>query len=139
MDKKQKIRVVVIMPVVATLVVLGAVVYFVLQVASVTPPGSSAQSSTLAAANATTSSPAMAPVEHDNGHDVDAHGVDGNVACDFDTLVGSDLPTARREIARTGRIVRPLREGDAATMDFNPERVNIILDETGRVLRVTCG
>ena len=35
--------------------------------------------------------------------------------------------------------VRSLKPGDAATMDFNPNRLNIILDEKGAVASVNCG
>ena len=35
--------------------------------------------------------------------------------------------------------VRALKPGDAATMDFNPNRLNIILDEKGAATSVNCG
>jgi hypothetical protein len=35
--------------------------------------------------------------------------------------------------------MRSLKPGDAATMDFNPNRLNIILDEKGAVASVNCG
>jgi hypothetical protein len=35
--------------------------------------------------------------------------------------------------------VRSLKPGDAATMDFNPNRLNVILDEKGVVGSVNCG
>lgn len=35
--------------------------------------------------------------------------------------------------------VRALKPGDAATMDFNPNRLNIILDEKGVATSVNCG
>ncbi|MBD9480680.1 I78 family peptidase inhibitor [Pseudoxanthomonas sp. PXM02] len=35
--------------------------------------------------------------------------------------------------------VRALKPGDAATMDFNPNRLNIILDDKGAATSVNCG
>ena len=35
--------------------------------------------------------------------------------------------------------MRSLKPGDGATMDFNPNRLNIILDEKGAVASVNCG
>jgi hypothetical protein len=37
------------------------------------------------------------------------------------------------------RLVRVIRPGEAVTMDFNAERVNIELDSAGHVVRVRCG
>ena len=42
----------------------------------------------------------------------------------------------RRSGARTIRVIRP---GDAVTMDFSTERVNMELDAGNRVVRVRCG
>lgn len=35
--------------------------------------------------------------------------------------------------------VRVIKPGMAVTMDFSPGRLNILLDETGRISRITCG
>jgi len=35
--------------------------------------------------------------------------------------------------------VRIIRPGDAVTMDYSPDRLNIELDEDDRVVRVRCG
>jgi hypothetical protein len=35
--------------------------------------------------------------------------------------------------------VRVLAPGDRATMDFNPQRLNIDIDESEVILRLTCG
>lgn len=42
----------------------------------------------------------------------------------------------RRSHSRTLRWIRP---GDAVTMDYSPQRLNINLDAQGRVERFTCG
>jgi hypothetical protein len=41
--------------------------------------------------------------------------------------------------ASQGRLVRVLRPGDAMTMDFQPDRVNLLLDNEGHLSRVTPG
>lgn len=43
---------------------------------------------------------------------------------------------ARRSGARRVRWIRP---GDAVTMDYSPERLNVHLDERGRIERFACG
>ena len=35
--------------------------------------------------------------------------------------------------------VRIIRPGDMVTMDFNPNRLNFRLDESGHVVEITCG
>jgi hypothetical protein len=37
------------------------------------------------------------------------------------------------------RIARVLRPGDPATMDFRPERLNIMVDDLGQITDLTCG
>ena len=41
--------------------------------------------------------------------------------------------------ASQGRMVRVLRPDDAMTMDFRPDRVNLLLDNDGHLSRVTRG
>jgi hypothetical protein len=41
--------------------------------------------------------------------------------------------------ASQGRLVRVLRPGDAMTMDFQPDRVNLLLDNDGHLSEVTRG
>jgi hypothetical protein len=38
--------------------------------------------------------------------------------------------------ARTSRVLKP---GQVVTMEFNAERLNLSVDDTGRVTRVNCG
>ena len=45
-------------------------------------------------------------------------------------------PTLRRSGARTLRVIAP---GDAVTMDYRTDRLNIETDAAGRVIRVKCG
>jgi hypothetical protein len=35
--------------------------------------------------------------------------------------------------------IRVIRPGEAVTLDFNPERINVELDAAARIVRVTCG
>lgn len=37
------------------------------------------------------------------------------------------------------KLVRVLAPGDAATMDYNPQRLNIDIDESEVIIRLTCG
>jgi hypothetical protein len=42
----------------------------------------------------------------------------------------------QRANAKTLRVLAP---GDAATMDYNPQRLNIDIDESEVIIRLTCG
>jgi hypothetical protein len=58
------------------------------------------------------------------------------------SAVGQTLSGPLQEDIRVrsnARLVRVIRPGQAVTMDFNAERVNIELDAAGRVERVRCG
>lgn len=46
--------------------------------------------------------------------------------------------SAVRDVARP-RPVRWIVPGRAITLDFNPRRLNVILDETGRIMNMRCG
>ena len=54
----------------------------------------------------------------------------------YQGLVGSPLAAVTLPADLGARIIRP---GDAVTMDFNAERMNIDLDAEGRIVRVHCG
>lgn len=57
-------------------------------------------------------------------------------------IIGKTPTEKEIEQARTdskSESVRSLKPGDAATMDFNPNRLNVILDEKGVVGSVNCG
>lgn len=53
-------------------------------------------------------------------------------------LIGQPLsdPASVAALAPKVRLIRP---GDAVTMDFQPDRLNVELDAAGRVVRVHCG
>ena len=57
-------------------------------------------------------------------------------------IIGKTASEADIQQAKTdskSEAVRALKPGDAATMDFNPNRLNIILDEKGAATSVNCG
>jgi hypothetical protein len=56
--------------------------------------------------------------------------------------VGTDFKMAMRpemQYAANARTARILRPDDAATMDMQPDRLNILLDEDGKVNALKCG
>lgn len=53
------------------------------------------------------------------------------------TPAEKDIEQARTDSKSSA--VRSLKPGDAATMDFNPDRLNIILDDKGVATSVNCG
>lgn len=64
---------------------------------------------------------------------------DANAAQSF---VGRALDAALPDAARTAagaRAVRVIRLGDAVTMDFRTDRLNVELDADGKVAKLRCG
>ncbi|MES2729223.1 MAG: I78 family peptidase inhibitor [Pseudomonadota bacterium] len=66
---------------------------------------------------------------------------DAAPACDYNAMVGKPLTEENvTRLVRLGKIVRELTPGQPATMDFQPNRINITTDvNTGKVTSVTCG
>ena len=58
-------------------------------------------------------------------------------ATPYGYLIGEPATALERVLIL--RPVRVLRPGDAMTMDFNPERMNFLIDEGDRIARITCG
>lgn len=48
-------------------------------------------------------------------------------------------PDTVLETMRFAPVVRVIRPGMAVTMDYSPDRLNIEIDEAGRISRVSCG
>jgi hypothetical protein len=65
----------------------------------------------------------------------DAQADDGWLADYRGLTVEETLALARDD----GRVVRVLRLGDAMTMDYRPQRLNLFLDDAGRLERLTSG
>ena len=133
MDKKKKFRVVVMVPVIATLIVAGGAIYFVLQAGAGNHGGGTVYSSEMAAsgheAGEAGQMEATAAAEPDAANEA---------ACgDFNHWVGQPInEDSVKGLSRPYRIVGPQ---DPVTMDFNPERINIVIDENRNVLAVRCG
>lgn len=64
----------------------------------------------------------------------------GIKTCDpeaFEFLIGQ--PKERVNDSLTPKSVRVLGENAAMTMDHRPDRLNIFHDESGKIVKVTCG
>lgn len=138
MDKKKKIRVVVIVPVIVTVIIACAVIYFVLQAAS------SSGGSTYNAHLAETTDPAHMIVASSEGEAAPATdepvaplAVEGSADCGFQEWVGNPLDI--EAVKATGRPFRVLKPDSMTTMDYSPERINVVTDDDGKVLAVRCG
>lgn len=57
-------------------------------------------------------------------------------AAEYDAFVGTDVEALTLP---TDRVVRVMREGQPATMDFLENRLNIVTDDDGLILQVSCG
>lgn len=62
------------------------------------------------------------------------------------STTGCDYPSGwvghkvdRAAVKATGRVVRILHPNDPATMDFSPNRLNVIIDKDDIVTEVKCG
>jgi hypothetical protein len=63
-------------------------------------------------------------------------------AASVQSFVGKNNTSATLEAARTqsgAYMARVLREGQPTTMEFNQERLNLVVDGTGRIVAVRCG
>lgn len=57
-------------------------------------------------------------------------------------VLGQTATTARIKQAQrqaNAKVLRVLAPGDAATLDYNPQRLNIDIDESEVIIRLTCG
>ena len=64
----------------------------------------------------------------------------GSTTCDpatFEFLVGQDKSAL--DGVTVPEMVRVMAENSPATMDFHENRLNVIHDEAGKILKVTCG
>lgn len=57
-------------------------------------------------------------------------------AVDYQWLVGENLAAVTLPSDLNARIITP---GTVITMDYNPRRMNIVVDERGYIIRVYCG
>jgi hypothetical protein len=89
---------------------------------------------TLLALSACAASPPPAPPEPVAGGACDASRAQFAVGQQPGVAV---LDQARERAG--ARLVRTLRPGQPVTMEYNAERLNLNLDASGKVVRVTCG
>lgn len=92
--------------------------------------GSLALLAALAGCSALDTPPPAAPA----AHDCSAEAVPG--------LLGKPASAERVEQARQqsgAKRVRVLAPADAVTLDYNPQRLNIDIDEAGLIRRLSCG
>lgn len=136
MDKKKKFRVVVVVPVLVTVLVAGLAIYFVLQVGAsggghtgvtyspemgqVSDPSEMAVASSETVAEGGDEVPAIAEAE-----------------CNFNEWVGQSVN--EDTVKATGRPYRILGPNAMATMDFSPQRINVMIDDANIVTAVRCG
>ena len=78
--------------------------------------------------------PASGSGEPAAGRDCNTDGLQDLVGRPATAELGAEA--LRRSHSRTIRWIRP---GDAVTMDYSPQRLNINLDAQGRVERFNCG
>jgi hypothetical protein len=57
--------------------------------------------------------------------------------CSYNDWVGQ--PVNEEAVKAAGRPYRILKPDSAATMDFNPERINVLVDDHNVVTAVRCG
>lgn len=115
MYKKQIFRMAIIAPVVIAMVVVTALVYIILH-SAVAGDGQY--------------------LEHVPEASEIHEEASSAAGCNFNYLVGQNVNDAYLNLGRPVRVIEP---GDAVTQDFNPERVNVIVDTQGYVTEVTCG
>lgn len=60
-----------------------------------------------------------------------------DASCDFEAWVGQ--PVDEAAVKEMGRVYRILKPDSMMTMDHNPERINVVHDDDGKVTRVWCG
>lgn len=58
-------------------------------------------------------------------------------AAGYDHLIGTQHDA--RDFAAPGRVLRIIPPNSAVTMDYNTERLNVDIDDRGRVTRIWCG
>ena len=72
------------------------------------------------------------------GQSQDVQGVGGDCgAADLQGLVGQ--PESVLQTMRFTGTVRIIHPGQAVTMDFSPARLNIVIDDKGKIAEVRCG
>lgn len=130
MDKR-KFRLAVVTPVVTALVVVAVVLYLVMQGAA---SGGAHQGVIYSPEMGEVADPANVVVAEGPQAEVPAV---SEAECSFNDWVGKEVD--EDAVKAAGRPYRILGPNAAATMDFNPERINVIVDDKNIVTVVRCG
>lgn len=130
MDKR-KFRLAVVTPVVTALVVVAVVLYLIMQGAA---SGDAHQGVTYSPEMGEVADPANVVVAEGPQAEVPAV---SEAECSFNDWVGKEVD--EDAVKAAGRPYRILGPNAAATMDFNPERINVIVDDKNIVTVVRCG
>lgn len=147
MKKKQIIRVIVIIPTLIVVMVLGAVIYGVMQAGSVNgiEPAVSEDAAMTQEIPQEGEAAAGGASGNAGGEDnmSDQTGEAGTpqdpLSCAFDFLLGQQAEAALQQILPLGRPYRVIGPGDMVTQDFIEERINLQINEARTIIAVTCG
>ena len=117
MDRKTR-HIAITFPVVFAMLVGAVIIYSVLQTSGTSSNAAHAESQAAAA---------------------DPNVMVENMVCEFDVWVGQVVVDAEKELVKLGRVIRVFGPNTPATMDHRPDRINILHDDNGRIVQVTCG
>lgn len=131
MDKR-KFRLAVVTPVVTALVVVTVIVVLIIQGAA---SGGAHQGVTYSPQMGEVADPANTVVAEST--QTEETPAVSEAACSFNDWVGKEVD--EDAVKAAGRPYRILGPNAAATMDFNPERINVIVDDNNVVTVVRCG
>lgn len=136
MDKKKKFRIVVVVPVLVTVLVAGLAIYFVLQVGASGGGHTGVTYSPEMGQVADPSDMTMANSENaaESGDEIPAI---TEAECNYNEWVGQSVN--EDAVKATGRPYRILGPNSMATMDFSPQRINVMVDDKNLVTAVRCG
>ena len=95
--------------------------------------GSAARSQPAASTEAST--PAIPPASGmASGGECDASGLQGSIGRKLDNSLASDLQ--QQSGSSTTRVLRP---GEVVTMEYNPQRLNVLIDGKETITAIRCG
>ncbi len=131
MDKRT-FRLALVTPLVTAFIVLIAVLYMLFQVVAA---GGAHQGVTYSPEMGEVADPAHVIVAEET--QTEEAPIVSEAACSFNEWVGQEVD--EDAVKAVGRPYRILGPNAAATMDFNPERINVIVDDKNVVTVVRCG
>ena len=98
------------------------------------PPGSGGPAADVAAPPGDSSSASYAPTLDSPSSDCDAAPVQSMIGQPYSDSVGESV--RQRSSSHAVRLLKP---GEVMTMEYNPTRINIILDDKGAIGALRCG